>query len=91
MSQPPPSGLISSIKHANSDMLANTAFQLVGIPSGTKLSAAELTVEYKTSNILGLYPMGEGAGYAGGIMSSAIDGIKTAEKIIMKYKSFENS
>ncbi|OQX93428.1 MAG: hypothetical protein B6I17_02800 [Tenericutes bacterium 4572_104] len=43
------------------------------------------------SSILGLYPMGEGAGYAGGIMSSAIDGIKTAEKIIMKYKSFENS
>ncbi len=43
------------------------------------------------SNILGLYPMGEGAGYAGGIMSSAIDGIKTAEKIIMKYNIFINS
>ncbi len=37
------------------------------------------------SNIIGLYPMGEGAGYAGGIMSSAVDGIKTAEKIIEKY------
>lgn len=32
----------------------------------------------------GLYPCGEGAGYAGGIMSSAIDGIKCAEKIIEK-------
>ena len=31
--------------------------------------------------------MGEGSGYAGGIMSSAVDGIKTAEKIIEKYKS----
>ena len=30
----------------------------------------------------GLYPVGEGAGYAGGIVSSAIDGIKIAEKII---------
>lgn len=30
----------------------------------------------------GLYPMGEGAGYAGGITSSAIDGIRCAEKII---------
>ena len=30
----------------------------------------------------GLYPAGEGAGYAGGIMSAAIDGIKTAEKIL---------
>ncbi|PKK92451.1 MAG: hypothetical protein CVV62_00245, partial [Tenericutes bacterium HGW-Tenericutes-7] len=38
------------------------------------------------SNIKGVYPMGEGAGYAGGIMSSAVDGIKTAEAIIKKYK-----
>lgn len=37
------------------------------------------------SNIRGLYPVGEGAGYAGGIMSSAIDGVKTAEKIMEKY------
>ena len=37
------------------------------------------------SNIEGLYPVGEGAGYAGGIMSSAVDGIKTAEKIMQKY------
>lgn len=30
------------------------------------------------SNILGLYPVGEGAGYAGGIVSAAVDGIETA-------------
>ena len=30
----------------------------------------------------GLYPCGEGAGYAGGIMSATMDGIKTAEKVI---------
>ena len=30
----------------------------------------------------GLYPSGEGAGYAGGIMSAAVDGIKCAESII---------
>lgn len=40
------------------------------------------------SNIEGLYPMGEGAGYAGGIMSSAVDGVKTAEKVIQKYAPF---
>lgn len=34
----------------------------------------------------GLYPCGEGAGYAGGIMSSAVDGLKTAEHIIVKYR-----
>ena len=33
------------------------------------------------SSVKGLYPCGEGAGYAGGIMSAAIDGIKTAEAI----------
>ena len=34
--------------------------------------------------LAGLYPAGEGAGYAGGIMSAAIDGIMTAEAIIME-------
>ena len=34
------------------------------------------------SNIVGLYPCGEGAGYAGGIMSAALDGIQTAEAIL---------
>lgn len=35
------------------------------------------------SNIGGLYPCGEGAGYAGGIMSAAVDGIVCAEKLVM--------
>ncbi len=34
---------------------------------------------------LGLYPCGEGAGYAGGIVSSAIDGLKVAEKLLELY------
>jgi uncharacterized FAD-dependent dehydrogenase len=34
----------------------------------------------------GLYPCGEGAGYAGGIMSAAVDGLRVAEIIIAKYK-----
>lgn len=38
-----------------------------------------------TANIDGLYPVGEGAGYAGGIMSSAVDGIRTAEKVMERY------
>ena len=36
-------------------------------------------------SVLGFYPCGEGAGYAGGIMSAAVDGIKCAEKIIDSY------
>jgi hypothetical protein len=38
------------------------------------------------SNIKGLYPCGEGAGYAGGITSAAMDGIKVAEAIAKVYK-----
>ncbi len=38
--------------------------------------------ESRQSSLRGLYPCGEGAGYAGGIMSAAIDGIMTAEAII---------
>lgn len=33
-----------------------------------------------------VYPCGEGAGYAGGIMSAAVDGIKVAEAILAKYR-----
>ena len=38
-------------------------------------------------DVFGLYPCGEGAGYAGGITSAAMDGMKVAEAIIQKYKS----
>jgi len=34
-------------------------------------------------NVRGLYPAGEGAGYAGGIMSAAVDGIETAEAVAL--------
>ena len=37
------------------------------------------------SPVSGIYPAGEGAGYAGGIVSSAIDGVKCAEQIIARY------
>ncbi len=37
------------------------------------------------SSLGGLYPAGEGAGYAGGIMSSAVDGIRAAEALISRF------
>ena len=42
------------------------------------------TEDYE-SNVKGLYPAGEGAGYAGGITSAAVDGIQVAEAIIARY------
>lgn len=60
---------------------------LTGVETRSSSPIRIVRNEDHQSSISGLYPMGEGAGYAGGIMSSAVDGIKTAEKIISKYKS----
>lgn len=49
-----------------------------------RIERSEETME--SLNVKGLYPVGEGGGYAGGIVSAAVDGIKAAEKIIQKYK-----
>ena len=38
------------------------------------------------ANIRGIYPCGEGAGYAGGILSAAADGMRCAEKLLEVYK-----
>ena len=58
---------------------------LTGVETRTS-SPIQITRDKESlmSNIEGLYPCGEGAGYAGGIMTSAIDGIKCALKIIEK-------
>ena len=70
------------------------------IPGFAREDALLLGVESRTSSpvrierdndtfesaIGGLYPCGEGAGYAGGIMSAAMDGIKVAEAIALKFK-----
>lgn len=44
--------------------------------------------ELTCNNYPGIYPCGEGAGYAGGITSAAMDGIKAAEAIGKKYRKF---
>ncbi len=53
-------------------------------------SSSPITIvrdEQYNTKIKGIYPAGEGAGYAGGIVSAAIDGIRTAEKVIDDVKS----
>jgi uncharacterized FAD-dependent dehydrogenase len=37
--------------------------------------------QYESLNVRGIYPAGEGAGYAGGIMSAGVDGIEVAEAV----------
>ncbi len=58
---------------------------LLGIESRTSSPVRIIRDDDFESNIRGIYPCGEGAGYAGGITTSAVDGIKVAEKIASKY------
>lgn len=58
---------------------------LAGIESRTSSPIRIKRNEEFESDIKGIYPCGEGAGYAGGIMTAAVDGIKVAESIIKKY------
>ena len=58
---------------------------LSGVESRTSSPVRIVRDESFLSNYSGLYPCGEGAGYAGGITSAAMDGIKVAKAIIAKY------
>ena len=58
---------------------------LLGVESRTSSPVIIERNEELVSSILGIYPCGEGAGYAGGITTASIDGIKVFEKIIEKY------
>lgn len=62
---------------------------LAGVESRTSSPLRIIRNEGFQSNIAGLYPCGEGAGYAGGITSASMDGIKVAEAIIKEYDSFD--
>ena len=59
---------------------------MLGIESRTSSPITILRDELGESNIKGIYPVGEGAGYAGGITTSAMDGLKQAENFVKKYR-----
>ena len=61
---------------------------LDGLESRTSSPVRIFRNEQFESNISGFYPCGEGAGYAGGITSAAMDGIRVAEAIAEKYMKF---
>ena len=67
---------------------ADSGAYLSGIESRTSSPVRIVRDETGQSKVRGLYPCGEGAGYAGGITSAAMDGMVIAEKIGAKYRSF---
>lgn len=60
---------------------------ILGIETRTSSPIKIIRNDRFLSNIDGIYPCGEGCGYAGGITSAAIDGIKVAEEIGKTYRS----
>ena len=61
---------------------ANPDSILTGVETRSSSPVRIIRNENLVSNIYGIYPCGEGAGYAGGIMSAAVDGIKCAVAIL---------
>ena len=59
---------------------------LTGVESRTSSPVRVLRDESLQSQVAGVYPCGEGAGYAGGIMSAAVDGLRVAGEIIGTYR-----
>lgn len=62
---------------------------LSGAESRTSSPVRILRDDSLQSSVRGLYPCGEGAGYAGGITSAAMDGLKVTESIIKTYRPFD--
>ena len=59
---------------------------LTGVETRTSAPVRILRNEQgEAVNLAGLFPAGEGAGYAGGIMSAAVDGIRAAERLMAQY------
>ena len=59
---------------------------LEGVESRTSSPVRIMRDESLQSEVKGLYPCGEGAGYAGGITSAAMDGLRVAEEIAVEYR-----
>ncbi|MBQ0134655.1 MAG: FAD-dependent oxidoreductase [Clostridiales bacterium] len=59
---------------------------LTGIEARSSSPVRIVRNETGESNLRGLYPTGEGAGYAGGILSAAVDGIRQAERVLDSYQ-----
>jgi len=62
---------------------------LSGMETRTSSPVRLIRDEHCESAVGGIYPCGEGAGYAGGIMSAAIDGLKTASAVMERYAPCE--
>jgi uncharacterized FAD-dependent dehydrogenase len=62
--------------------------QLVGVETRTSSPVRIVRGEnLQSPSLPGLFPVGEGAGYAGGIVSAAIDGLRSADAVLSFLRS----
>lgn len=59
---------------------------LTGVETRSSSPVRVLRDDALQSNLRGVYPCAEGAGYAGGIMSAAVDGVRCAEAVLARYR-----
>lgn len=59
---------------------------LTGVETRSSSPVRIVRDETLQSNVRGVYPCGEGAGYAGGIMSAAVDGLRCADAVLERYQ-----
>ena len=83
--------LRTSMEHFNKKMKGFISPEALCLAPETRTSAPVTIVRdhnMESPSLKGLYPCGEGAGYAGGIVSAAVDGVKVAMKILQQEKDF---
>ena len=87
-----PYDMVESLKLGLYDMdkkicgFASNGAVLTGVESRTSSPIRIIRNEaFQSFSLTNLYPAGEGCGYAGGIMSAAVDGLKVSEAIVNKY------
>lgn len=90
-----PSYVIGSLKEGMMDFdrrikgFADSHAVMTGIETRTSAPVRiERNEKLQSVSLEGLYPAGEGAGFAGGIVSAAVDGLKVAESIMKEYAPF---
>ncbi len=89
-----PSFIVATLREGISDFgrrlkgFVSAEATLIGIESRTSAPLRVLRDEhFESVGMRGLYPAGEGAGYAGGIMSSAMDGVRIADTIAARLRA----
>lgn len=64
---------------------------LTGVETRSSSPVRILRDDNYQASISGIYPAGEGAGYAGGIVSAAVDGLRVAEAIVQRFKPIKEN